>query len=185
MTQKVLFVAGGTGGHMFPAAAVAAHLKGKGHAVHFITDVRGARYLTKDVSQSVYNLSVLGRRTPLRMPLVLWQMMRLTLGCFWHFVWTRPDRVVGFGGYVTYPVLWFSRLFRVPYFIHEQNSVMGKVNRWFSGDAELVMTSFPKTLHANDSAHFMGMPVRGQSRSIGIFKDCTVGYGAFTGYVTG
>jgi UDP-N-acetylglucosamine--N-acetylmuramyl-(pentapeptide) pyrophosphoryl-undecaprenol N-acetylglucosamine transferase len=158
--SRVLFAAGGTGGHMFPAVAVAEQLKTLGHQVHFITDTRGARYLPEDFPKSAFNLSRLGSRTLLTLPIAAWQMVVLTLACFSYFIRSRPDRVIGFGGYVTYPVLLCSRLFRVPYFIHEQNSVMGLVNRWFTGRAHIVMTSFPITLHANENAVFIGLPVR-------------------------
>jgi UDP-N-acetylglucosamine--N-acetylmuramyl-(pentapeptide) pyrophosphoryl-undecaprenol N-acetylglucosamine transferase len=158
--SSILFAAGGTGGHMFPAAAVAENLSQKGFQIHFITDLRGAQYLPENYSISAFNLSRLGRRTFLTLPLAIWQMLVLTLACFRYFIRSRPDRVIGFGGYVTYPVLLCSRIFRVPYFIHEQNSVMGMVNRWFSKGATRVMTSFPNTLHADNTAHYMGLPVR-------------------------
>ena len=157
---KILMVAGGTGGHVFPAAAVAEQLEKKGYEVHFITDIRGAQYLSDHYSKSVYNLSRLGRRTWLTTPLAIWQMFILTFSCFIFFLRSRPGRVVGFGGYVSYPVLQMARIFRVPYYIHEQNSVMGRVNRGFVKGAKGVMTSFPKTAYANENAIFTGLPVR-------------------------
>lgn len=163
---KILLAAGGTGGHMFPASAVAENLIAIGHQVHFITDVRGAQYLSRDSSQSVFNLSALGRRTLPRIPLAIWQMLCLSLSCLLYFIRNRPDRVVGFGGYVTYPVLLLSRIFRVPYYIHEQNSVMGLVNRWFAGGAAVVITSFPNTQYAGVSSKVLGIPVRGAISSV-------------------
>lgn len=158
--SRVLLAAGGTGGHMFPASAVAELLLAKGHEVHFITDLRGAQYLSQDSSKSVYNLCHLGRRSLKTLPQAVWQMLVLMWGCFFYFLSSRPTKVVGFGGYVTYPVLLMAKLFRVPYFLHEQNSVMGKVNRWFKEGASRVMTSFPHTVYANDNANFVGLPVR-------------------------
>ncbi len=151
---------------MFPAVAVAAELAEQGDQIHFITDERGSRYLSSELSKSVFNLSVLGRRTIPRLPLAIWQMIRLTAGCLVYFIRSRPEKVIGFGGYVTYPVLLSARIFRVPYYIHEQNSVMGKVNRWLSGGATTVMTSFPHTIYANEKARMVGLPVRNEIRPI-------------------
>lgn len=158
--SKILLAAGGTGGHMFPAISVSEQLQARAHEVYFVTDERGAKYLPEECSKSVYNLSRLGNRTLVSMPLAIWQMFVVIVSCFFLFLFSRPARVVGFGGYVTYPVLLMARIFMVPYYIHEQNSVMGNVNRWFLKGAKGVMTSFPDTLYANDAALYTGLPVR-------------------------
>lgn len=158
--SQILIAAGGTGGHMFPAISVADHLSAQGQDVAFITDQRGEQYLKPEHQRSAYNLSALGWRRWWSIPYVCWQMTLLGVCVFFYFLFSRPDRVIGFGGYASYPVLWMARLFRVPYFIHEQNSVMGIVNRKFAASACKVMTSFPHTIYANDKVVCTGLPVR-------------------------
>lgn len=164
--KQILFTAGGTGGHMIPAQAVAKELMSKDYTVHFVTDIRGSKYLDSDISQLVYNLSALGNRTLFRLPIACFQMLFLLWSMFIYFIRNRPEKVVGFGGYVSFPALLMARIFKVPYFIHEQNAVMGKVNRWFATSAHQVMTSFSETKYATRTVSCLGLPVRPELESI-------------------
>ncbi|MBP6985080.1 MAG: undecaprenyldiphospho-muramoylpentapeptide beta-N-acetylglucosaminyltransferase [Alphaproteobacteria bacterium] len=157
---RFLFTAGGTGGHMFPASVVAEKLMGLGHEVHFLTDVRGASYLPDSLPFTALDLSALGKRKWWSLPLVLGQLMVACLYSLSYFIRFKPEKVVGFGGYVTFPVLLMCKIFGVPYYLHEQNSVMGKVNRWFSRTAMCIMTSFPDTIPDTGELVYTGLPVR-------------------------
>lgn len=155
-----LLAAGGTGGHMFPALATAEKLREEGHSTHIITDNRGAQYLSKAEPHTAINLSTLGRRAWWKMPVIVWQLIVLSLYCLFYFVRNRPQKVIGFGGYVSYPVLLLAKAFGVPYYLHEQNTIMGKVNRWFADDAKYIMSSFPETIPEHSNTVFSGLPVR-------------------------
>lgn len=159
MKKRILLSAGGTGGHMFPAGVLASNLIEQGFDVQILTDKRGSSYLSKSLPKKVYNLSFLGRRRIWNLPFVAFQMMVLALGTLWNLLFHRPALIVGFGGYVTYPVLLFARLLKIPYCIHEQNSVLGRVNRIFKNHAKVVMTSFPQTVFAG-RVYYTGLPVR-------------------------
>jgi len=136
-----VIAAGGTGGHMFPAQALAEALLARGWRVVLSTDVRGARYaggFPAQVRRQVVPSStparggVLARAmVPLR---VLTGVLKATLG----MVWDRPAVVAGFGGYPSIPALGAAWLLRVPRLIHEQNGVLGRVNQRFARRVDVV-----------------------------------------------
>lgn len=160
MKHRVLICSGGTGGHMFPANVLAIKLLQLGYDVEVLSDRRGLKYLTKTMRISAVNLSALGNRRLMTLPLALLQFLLLSLVTAYALLRFKPDIVVGFGGYVTYPLLFLSRLLNISYVLHEQNAVMGRVNRKFAPDAKCVMTSFPQTLHASGPVYYTGLPIR-------------------------
>ena len=141
--MNIILAAGGTGGHMVPAHALAAELKARGHGVMLVTDDRGARYpgLFKDVPVHILPAGRLGGG-PIGMLKALRSVLRGRRQARSLYRQHRPDAVVGFGGYPAFPALLAAGKARVPTVLHEQNAVLGRVNRWLAGEASAIATSY-------------------------------------------
>ncbi|NKX43856.1 undecaprenyldiphospho-muramoylpentapeptide beta-N-acetylglucosaminyltransferase [Roseicyclus persicicus] len=161
----LIIAAGGTGGHMFPAQALSEVMLRRGWQVTLSTDARGARY-TEGFSHAVEVRQVPsatfargGVLAKLLAPFrIAGGILRATLR-MWR---EKPDVVVGFGGYPAIPAMAAAWLTRTPAMIHEQNGVLGRVNRVFSRRVDVVACgSWPTALPAGVEAVHTGNPVRG------------------------
>lgn len=161
----LLIAAGGTGGHMFPAQALAEMMVAKGWRVKLSTDSRGARYATafpdrvqiEEVASATFARGgvIAKLATPFR---ILGGVMSATL----RNILDRPKVVIGFGGYPTIPALSSAWILRIPRAIHEQNGVMGKVNRVFAKRVSAVACgTWPTDLPKGVEGKHTGNPVRG------------------------
>ena len=164
MTGKALFAAGGTGGHMFPARAAADALIARGWEVRLITDSRGARHAADFPGgpPTVIEAQSPFQKNPVRLVGALSKLAKgygQTRAMMKAF---QPDVVAGFGGYPAFPVLAAARAGKIPFVIHEQNAVLGRVNRLFSGSAAVVASGFNRLDRASDKAkhRVVGNPVR-------------------------
>ena len=163
MSPRVLIAAGGTGGHVFPALAVAQALQRKGWHAEWVGSDRGLEQ--RVVPAAGIGLHVLrfsglrgrGIRAWLSLPVRLIRALSDALDVMSR---AKPEVVMAFGGYVTFPVGLVARWRRIPLCIHEQNAVMGTANRWLARIASTVLLSFPKTRFAPDNAQTTGNPVR-------------------------
>jgi UDP-N-acetylglucosamine--N-acetylmuramyl-(pentapeptide) pyrophosphoryl-undecaprenol N-acetylglucosamine transferase len=143
--MNFVLAAGGTGGHMVPAHALAAELKGRGHGVLLITDERGARFpgLFEDVPVHVLPAGRLGGG-PVGWLKALAAVARGRGEAKRIYREHRPDAVIGFGGYPAFPSLLAASAMRVPTVLHEQNAVLGRVNRLLAGEAEAIGTAYDR-----------------------------------------
>jgi len=164
----ILLAAGGTGGHLFPAYALAEELGRRGFAVDLVTDMRGDRYGTGFPARSVYQLPAAtpgSKRNPIALARASFTLARGILKAHKLLRSVKPAAVVGFGGYPTIPPLVAARMLGVPSIIHEQNAVLGRANRALAKHAAAVATSFRKTKFLEgalaEKARFTGNPVRG------------------------
>ena len=171
--QKIVLTAGGTGGHMFPAQALAEELVKQGRDVTLVTDERGINYFNapKNVTINQLNLSLMGKPGLHSKLLAMWQLS-LRFCSAWRFLKKhRPDYVLGFGGYPAFPTLLAAKICKIPFSLHEQNAVMGRVNRWFIPWAEHVGVSFPDTQKIKScyqsKVTLTGMPVRKAIQKVG------------------
>jgi len=144
----VLLAAGGTGGHLFPAEALAEALRNRGVIVDLATDDRAERYGKKFPAREVHVIAsetVRGRdpislaRTAAMLGFGTLQALRL-LGRI------KPSAVVGFGGYPTVPPVLAATLRKIPTLIHEQNAVMGRANRLLAPRVTAIAVSFANVL---------------------------------------
>ncbi len=160
----VLLAAGGTGGHLFPAEALAVALNKRGVTVDLATDHRAAHY--KFPARNVHlipSATVRGRN-----PIALAKtgvLLALGIAKAWTLIGRiRPAVVVGFGGYPTVPPLLAASLRSVPTVLHEQNGVMGRANRALASRVTAIATSFPKLTRVDPRLQgkitFTGNPVR-------------------------
>jgi UDP-N-acetylglucosamine--N-acetylmuramyl-(pentapeptide) pyrophosphoryl-undecaprenol N-acetylglucosamine transferase len=162
----VLLAAGGTGGHLFPAEALAAVLARRAIVVDLVTDERAERYGTAFPARNLHlvaSATVRGRD-----PLSLARTATL-LGAGTVQAWRligriRPSAVVGFGGYPTVPPVLAATLRRIPTLIHEQNAVMGRANRLLAARVTAIATGFAGVLAGTPAlavkATRTGNPVR-------------------------
>lgn len=154
----VLLAAGGTGGHLFPAEALARELGRRGCSVELATDARGMDYADTFPADAVHEISsgtVTGRSVGEKLSGGL-ALLRGVWECRRLLKEVRPRAVVGFGGYPSVPPLFAATLVRVPSIIHEQNAVMGRANRFLSGRVSAVATGFD----IDDDYDHVGNPVR-------------------------
>ncbi len=133
MTDKkvIVLVAGGTGGHLFPAEALAVELKERGYDVHLATDKRAqcfVRYFDEEHTHILSSATFTGRH-PFALIKTFWALLKGMGQSLMLFYRLRPVLVGGFGGYPTFPPLIVAVLTRRVTFIHEQNAIMGRANR--------------------------------------------------------
>lgn len=160
----LLIAAGGTGGHMFPAQALAEAMVRRGWRVKLSTDARGARYAggfphvvaVEQVASATFARG--GALARLAVPL---RLLGGVLASLWRSLRDRPAVVVGFGGYPTIPALTAAWVLRIPRAIHEQNGVLGRVNRLFARRVNaLACGTWPTDLPAGVHGLHTGNPVR-------------------------
>ena len=165
MSRHFVLAAGGTGGHMIPAHALAEELMVRGHRVALITDDRGARIPGLFDKVQVHVLPA-GRLSGgpigwLKAARSILTGRSMALRLYQTF---RPSAVIGFGGYPAFPALLAARAARVPTLIHEQNAVLGRVNRLVAGRVDAIATAYPEVErlpgNAGDKVHLVGNPGR-------------------------
>ena len=163
--MNITLAAGGTGGHMVPAHALAAELKARGHGVMLVTDDRGARIpaLFDNVPTHILPAGRLGGG-PIGMIKAALSVLKGRSAAKRLYRQYTPDAVVGFGGYPAFPALLAANAMGIPTILHEQNAVLGRVNRLLAGGAHAIATAYAevdrlKPGHA-DKVELVGNPVR-------------------------
>jgi UDP-N-acetylglucosamine--N-acetylmuramyl-(pentapeptide) pyrophosphoryl-undecaprenol N-acetylglucosamine transferase len=162
--KLILLAAGGTGGHLFPAQALADTLQKRGAVIDLATDTRAAHFKFPARAVHVIPSATLRGRNPIALARTA---ALLTLGTAkaWSMLGrVRPAVVVGFGGYPTVPPLMAATLRGIPTVLHEQNGVMGRANRLLAARVTAIATGF-RTLTRLDprlqgKITFTGNPVR-------------------------
>ncbi len=167
IVRHYVLAAGGTGGHMMPAFALGAELLRRGHHVALVTDERGAKFpgcpdkivthvlpagrITKDPRSWFGGLRAIARGRQMAMQL---------------YSSFAPSAVVGFGGYPAYPALLGAFSLKIPTIVHEQNAVLGRVNRLAAAKVNAIATSYPDILRLKErdvpKVHLIGNPVRAE-----------------------
>lgn len=165
-TRCVMLAAGGTGGHLFPAYALAEELQRRGVTVDLVTDLRGDRYGSDFPAREVHRVpsATLTAKNPLAAAKTTWTLSRGLAHAVGLMRRVRPAAVVGFGGYPTFPPLLAAKLSNIPTALHEQNAVLGRANRMLAKRVNAIATSFERTSLLNGGmvakAHYTGNPVR-------------------------
>jgi UDP-N-acetylglucosamine--N-acetylmuramyl-(pentapeptide) pyrophosphoryl-undecaprenol N-acetylglucosamine transferase len=164
VTKLLVIAAGGTGGHMFPAQALAEAMLAKGWRVKLSTDERGARYaggFPDAVEINVVKSATFARGGIVAKLAVPFRILTGVAGAMWRMFRERPDVVVGFGGYPAIPAMAAAWVFRIPRMIHEQNGVLGRTNRVFAKRVDKVACGiWPTTLPEGVEGVHVGNPVR-------------------------
>ena len=152
MSKKIIFAAGGTGGHIFPAINLMKHFFEKGYEVILVTDKRGKNFIN---DYSKFKCYVLAAGTPtnkniLNKILSFFIIFYSILKSATILRKEKADLIIGFGGYVSFPICFVSRFFNLPLFIYENNLVLGRANKYLLSLAKKILLSkiikknFPK-----------------------------------------
>lgn len=166
MTDAPLLViaAGGTGGHMFPAQALAEEMLARGWRVQLSTDPRGALYTAgfpDAVQVVVVKSGTFARGSFLSRLFVPFRILGGSISAWAAMGRDRPAVVIGFGGYPAIPAMFAAGWRRIPRMIHEQNGVLGRVNRIFAKRVDQVACgTWPTKLPGKVKGVFTGNPVR-------------------------
>ena len=165
MSRHFVLAAGGTGGHMVPAAALGAELMRRGHRVALVSDDRGVRFpgLFEGVQTHVIPAGRFsgGPVGWLKAARKMWDGRQMALQLYSTF---KPAAVIGFGGYPAFPALSAAFKAGIPTAVHEQNAVLGRVNRLVASKVDAIATSYPDTKRLADTfaskVKLVGNPVR-------------------------
>nr|WP_298171696.1 undecaprenyldiphospho-muramoylpentapeptide beta-N-acetylglucosaminyltransferase [uncultured Pseudomonas sp.] len=163
MRGNVLIMAGGTGGHVFPALACAREFKARGYSVHWLGTPRGIENeLVPAAGLPLHLIDVSGLRGKGKLSLLKapFQLLKALLQARKVLRELQPVCVLGMGGYVTGPGGLAARMNGAPLIIHEQNAVAGTANRSLVPFASRVCEAFPDTFGASDKRRTTGNPVR-------------------------
>lgn len=164
-----MMMAAGTGGHVFPALAVAQKLQQQGCQVSWLATPTGMENrLLKQHDIPIYQIDIQGVRGNgvLRKLAAPFKILKATLSAMRYMKQLNIDAVAGFGGYVAGPGGLAARLLGVPVLIHEQNAVAGFTNTQLSRIAKTVCQAFPNTFPASDKIVTTGNPVRAEITAI-------------------
>jgi len=154
-----VLAAGGTGGHLFPAQALAEELGRRGHQIHLMTDERVRDYGKSFPAAETHVVpsATLSLSEPLKLPGRLLGLHRGYREAKAILKKMKPAAVVGFGGYPSFPPILAASRLHIPSCVHDQNAVMGRANRVLARFATKVASSFPK---------LMGLPPAAQSKLV-------------------
>jgi UDP-N-acetylglucosamine--N-acetylmuramyl-(pentapeptide) pyrophosphoryl-undecaprenol N-acetylglucosamine transferase len=161
--ETIIITTGGSGGHIFPAEAIANALLNKGFDIIFLTDKRGQAFhgikgvpTYRLMAESVTGRSFLGK---IRAAVKLYCG---TVQAIFLMYKLKPKAVIGVGGYASIPAVMAAHLARIPVILHEQNAVLGRANRILARGTRFIGTSFPQTFRVPGGIPqiMVGLPVR-------------------------
>ncbi|GGA97314.1 UDP-N-acetylglucosamine--N-acetylmuramyl-(pentapeptide) pyrophosphoryl-undecaprenol N-acetylglucosamine transferase [Brucella endophytica] len=140
----IVLCAGGTGGHLFPAEALAHELTARGWEVHLATDTRAQRFAGSFPAKSLHVIrsATISGRNPIAIARTMWRLWQGNLDARKLFRDLKPKLVAGFGGYPTLPPLYAATRMGIPTLIHEQNAVMGRANRGLAPRVDAIAGGF-------------------------------------------
>lgn len=160
----LVIAAGGTGGHMFPAQALAEAMLRRGWRVKLMTDPRGARYtggFPHSVEIETLASATFARGGAMQKLVTPFRIAQGMAGALWKFRRDKPKAVVGFGGYPSIPAMAAAQVLKLPRMIHEQNGVLGRVNAYFATRVDAVACgTWPTELPDGAKSVHTGNPVR-------------------------
>ena len=161
--RHLIVTAGGTGGHMVPAHVLSGEMMKRGWSVSLITDARGMKYpgLFEGVPKHTIPSASLGGKNPFKWLSSLRQILAGRSASYTLCRKEKPAAMVGFGGYPTLPAILGAIKSRVPTVVHEQNAVLGRVNRLLARRVAAVATAYTNVRRLDTTPTLVGNPVRG------------------------
>ena len=163
MQKPILLAAGGTGGHLFPAEALAHELVARGYTPVLVTDKRAERFTAGFPAGGIHVVpsATLASKNPLTVLRTAWTLFRGYRQSAKLIRQIRPLAAIGFGGYPTLPPMVAATAAGVPGIVHEQNAILGRANRLLASRVQLVATGFRQVGKAADTPTLeTGNPVR-------------------------
>ncbi len=169
MSKVCVVAAGGTGGHMFPAEALAREMAGRGWRVVLATDARGEQYAHAFPAEQRLALDAATGRGPVGMAKAGVSILKGVIQARAALKRLDAAVAVGFGGYPSAPALLAALSQGRPTLIHEQNAVLGRTNRWLAPHVKLIASAFPELQRVPDAlgarVRLVGNPVRPDIRA--------------------
>ena len=162
-SPRLLVMAGGTGGHIFPGLAVANYLRNKGWQIHWLGSEQGMeKNIIEAENIAITLLPVSGVRgkgiiRKLISPVIILRSIWQARKCLKNI---SPDVVLGMGGFASGPGGVAARILSTPLVIHEQNAIAGYTNRLLATIASKVLAAFPKAFATDQNAEVVGNPIR-------------------------
>ena len=141
MSKKIIFSGGGTGGHIFPAINLMKHFFDKGYKVLLVTDSRGKDFI-KNYSEFKSYMLYAGTPTNKNILKKFFSYFLIFYSIIRSFIILKkekPDLILGFGGYVSFPISFTSRFFNLPLIIYENNMVLGRANKYLSSYSKKIL----------------------------------------------
>ncbi len=142
----VLLCAGGTGGHLFPAEALAHELIARGYETHLATDARADRFADDfpAVSKQVIRSATITSKNPIELAKAMWTLFGGYRAASGYISQIKPKAAIGFGGYPTLPPIMAANTAKIPTLVHEQNAILGRANRLLATRVQGVAVGFPQ-----------------------------------------
>lgn len=168
LEKRIVLAAGGTGGHVFPAQALAHELASQGYKVFIFTDGRGHQF--KDPAFSMVSIPASQLHGSLRKKIEGSLKLVSGLGtALYHLRRIKADGVVGFGGYASFPTMMAASMLRLPTIIHQADAYFGRTNCFLAPFMTRIATSFPHVENippsCQEKVSFTGLPVRSEIQS--------------------
>ena len=161
--KTILLCAGGTGGHLFPAEALAHELNRRGYDSHLATDARADRFAGDFPAKSkrVITSATLTSKSPIGILKTMWALFRGYRQSREFIRRIRPSAVIGFGGYPTLPPMMAAHGAKIPTLVHEQNAILGRANRVLANRVNGVAVGFSQVGKVPNAPMIVtGNPVR-------------------------
>lgn len=166
--MKIWIATGGTGGHVFPALAVASELAARGHGVIISCDGRVRKMVADGAPKGAKCVHIwasgVGAKSKIKQ---MWALLKIAVSAaalIVRFAFSRPQRVVAFGGYASVPAVFAAHVWHIPTFLHEQNGAIGRANKFAMRWVKTLMTSFHDVSgipqNTNVRLVYTGLPVR-------------------------
>ncbi len=152
MNKKIIFTTGGTGGHIFPAINLMNHFSEKGYNVLLVTDERGNNFLKKknEIKTCILKTETTTNKNIFKKILSFIVILNSIIKSFFILKKEKPNLILGFGGYVSFPISFASKFFNIPLVIYENNMVLGRANKFLSSFSKKIFMAkkigknFPK-----------------------------------------
>ena len=166
--MRILIATGGTGGHVYPALAVADELARRGHKITVSCDGRVEKMVRDGKPKNAKMIHIwasgVGAKSRMNQIYALFKIGVSAIALIFRFAILRPNRVVAFGGYASVPAVFAAYVWHIPTFLHEQNAAIGRANKFTMRWVKTLMTSFPTVdgMPKKSSARvvYTGLPVR-------------------------
>ena len=166
--MKIWIATGGTGGHVFPALSVANELARRGHKITISCDGRVSKMVNDGKPKGARRVFIwaagVGAKSKIKQMIALFKIGVSAVALILRFVFSRPERMVAFGGYASVPAIFAAHVWKIPTYLHEQNAAIGRANKFAMRWVKTLMTSFetvngmPK--NGNTKIVYTGLPVR-------------------------
>lgn len=166
--MKIWIATGGTGGHVFPALAVANELNTRGHKITVSCDGRVKKMVSDGAPRGARIVHIwasgVGGKGRIKQIISLAKIGVSAVALVIRFIFSRPNRVVAFGGYASVPVVFAAHVWGIPTYLHEQNGAIGRANKFTMRWVKTLMTSFKNVsgipTNSNARVVYTGLPVR-------------------------